>query len=131
MASQSARSQYGNVIVLQSYSLTLSVTETASVPVSVSRQHQRRKLYSGSGWVWTRTVKHYIYNIQTKYSCQVWVLIIVLFHLMFLSLLGRTISFQMRRDGEERFVFLLLQNVHCPAGLIESQYHHVFTESLS
>ena len=50
MASQSTRSQYGNVIVLQSYSLTLSVTETASVPVSVSRQHQRRKLYSGS-WV--------------------------------------------------------------------------------
>ena len=34
-------------------------------------------------------------------------------------------------DDMERSVFLLLQNVLCPAGLIDSQYHHVSEESLS
>ena len=34
-------------------------------------------------------------------------------------------------DDMERSVFLLPQNVHWPAGLIESQYHHVFKESVS
>lgn len=44
----SARSQYGNAIVLQSYCGNIS-----------------RGKFKSRSWVSTNTVKHYIYNIQT------------------------------------------------------------------